>query len=141
MVTLGVMMADSTNETRFKKILRSIFSLTNSQVECFEKIRQLGQEGTCVQNLAIQSESERSVEQKKLKILLKKGLIVREALSLSDFQHRCSLKDRDDLAPGTKKGYLYIYRTITDEELLEKLNQTTQKWASFMQSHLSQTVN
>ncbi len=128
MDTIGVSMVDQTQVDEFVQIIRSVFRLTKKEAECFLKLRRYGPEGTCVQNLVIQTESERSVEQKKLKKLLHLQLVTREALSLTDFQNRCSENNRNDLIPNTKKGYLYIYRVIPDSELIAKIKDITNQW-------------
>jgi len=136
MVTLEISMIDSKELVHRKRILQSVFGLTKSQVECFEKLRAIGSKGTCVQNLVDTTASERSVEQKKLKKLLNLGLVTRESLSLSEFQDRCRRNNRTDLAPDSKKGYLYIYSAITDEELLEKMQKILYNWLKFMEKDL-----
>ena len=119
-------------EIELSRMIKSLFGLTKSQVACFIKLRSMGTDGTCVQNLVAQSSSERSVEQKKLKRLLDQGLVTREQFKLAAFEKRCKSKNRDDLSPGTTKGYLYIYSAISDEELLDKVTSKMENWQNFM---------
>ena len=119
-------------EIELSRMIKSLFGLTKSQVACFIQLRSIGKEGTCVQNLVAQTSSERSVEQKKLKRLLDHGLVTREQLKLAAFEKRCSKKNRDDLSPGTTKGYLFIYTAISDQQLLNKLTLVMEDWQQFM---------
>jgi predicted transcriptional regulator len=120
------------HEKELGQMIKSLFGLTNSQVACFLKLRAIGEGGTCVQNLVAQTSSERSVEQKKLKRLLSQGLVTRQQLSLAEFEDRCSHNKRDDLSPGTNKGYLYIYSAISNQALLDKITILLEDWHRFM---------
>lgn len=128
MVTIELDMKDSRKIHKLEKILRSVFGLTNKEVECFMKLRGFGSDGTCVQNLTIETKTDRSVEQKKLNKLFRLGLIYRDQLTLGQFRSRCSQINREDLAPSTKKGYLYVYRAISDAELFKKIQIITNQW-------------
>ncbi|MHA1776340.1 MAG: hypothetical protein DRO88_02335 [Promethearchaeia archaeon] len=132
MVTLEIKMNDNHAMHEFEQILRSVFHLTKKDVECFMKLRKFGSDGTCVQNLTNQTNTDRSVEQKKLNKLRELGLVTRVQLTLSQFQDRCSQNQREELAPSTKKGYLYVYRTIPDSELYEKIQNTTTDWLKIL---------
>ncbi|MHA1610900.1 MAG: hypothetical protein ACTSVZ_13415 [Promethearchaeota archaeon] len=120
------------HEVELGRMIKSLFGLTKSQTACFLRLRAMGEDGTCVQNLVAQSSSERSVEQKKLKQLLTQGLVTREQLSLTEFEGRCSRNDRNDLSPGTTKGYLFIYSAISDKDLLDKITKIMEDWQNFM---------
>lgn len=126
------------HEKELGRIIKSLFGLTKSQVACFLKLRSMGTEGTCVQNLVTQTSSERSVEQKKLKHLLNRGLVTREQLKLAAFEKRCSQNQRDDLSPGTTKGYLFIYSAISDQALLEKITGIMDGWQEFLKNLIQQ---
>ncbi|MHA1675351.1 MAG: hypothetical protein ACTSYI_17200 [Promethearchaeota archaeon] len=125
-------------EIELSRMIKSLFGLTKSQVACFIRLRSMGKDGTCVQNLVAQSSSERSVEQKKLKRLLDQGLVTRVQLKLAAFEKRCSKRNRDDLSPGTTKGYLYIYSAISDEEILDKVTTKMENWQNFMGNLIQQ---
>jgi len=70
-----------------------------------------------------------------LKVLLEKGLVIRESVSLSEFNIRCQEHDIDNQIK-TNKGYLYIYASISDGELLEKINETLKRWKNILKDFL-----
>jgi len=115
--------------------LKAIFELTNKQVDCFLTLRLKKQTGSCIKNLVDNTNSERSIIQKHLKVLLEKGLVIRESVSLTEFNVRCQEHDIDNQIK-TNKGYLYIYSSISNEELLNKINETLEDWKNILKDFL-----
>ncbi len=115
--------------------LKAIFELTNKQLECFLALRIKKNTGSCIKNLEKDTDTERSIIQKHLKVLLEKGLVIRESVSLSEFNIRCQEHEIDNEIK-TNKGYLFIYASISDEELLEKINKTLEKWKKILKVFL-----
>ena len=115
--------------------LKAIFDLTNKQLDCFLTLRIKKNTGSCIKNLVENTNSERSIIQKHLKVLLEKGLVIRESVSLSEFNIRCQENDIDNKIK-TNKGYLFIYASISDEELLTKINETLAEWKSILKGFL-----
>ena len=115
--------------------LKAIFELTNKQVDCFLTLRLKKETGSCIKNLVDNTNSERSIIQKHLKVLLEKGLVIRESVSLSEFNIRCQEHDIENQIK-TNKGYLYIYASISDEELLIKINETLERWKNILKGFL-----
>jgi len=125
---------DQTPLGRLPDIIRLTFDLTKKQTECFMKIREMEASGTCITNLTDTLESERSIVQKQLKVLLQKGLIHRKAVTLTEFREKCLANVRDDLMPTTNKGYLYMYSTLSDAELKKKMASRYAEWIKIMES-------
>ena len=115
--------------------LKAIFELTNKQVDCFLTLRSKKNTGSCIKNLVDNTNSERSIIQKHLKVLLEKGLVIRESVSLTEFNIRCQEHDIENQIK-TNKGYLYIYVSISDNELLEKINETFEDWKNILKDYL-----
>jgi len=115
--------------------IKAIFELTNKQLDCFLTLRLKKKTGSCIKNLVDNTNSERSIIQKHLKVLLEKGLVIRKPVSLSEFNIRCQEHDIDNKIK-TNKGYLFIYASISDEELLEKINKTLEKWKKILKVFL-----
>ena len=115
--------------------LKAIFDLTNKQLDCFLTLRIKKNTGSCIKNLVENTNSERSIIQKHLKVLLEKGLVIRESVSLSEFNIRCQENDIDNKIK-TNKGYLFIYASISDEELLAKINETLKEWKNILKGFL-----
>jgi len=115
--------------------LKAIFELTNKQLNCFLILRIKKKTGSCIKNLVDNTNSERSIIQKHLKVLLEKGLVVRESVSLSEFNIRCQENDIDNKIK-TNKGYLFIYASISDEELLAKIKETLEEWKNILKGFL-----
>jgi predicted transcriptional regulator len=116
--------------------LKAIFELTNKQLNCFLTLRIKKKTGSCIKNLVENTNSERSIIQKHLKVLLEKGLVIRESVSLSEFNIRCKEHDIDNQIK-TNKGYLFIYASISDEELLEKINEKLEDWKNILKDFLN----
>jgi len=116
--------------------LKAIFELTNKQLDCFLTLRIKKNAGSCIKNLVDSTNSERSIIQKHLKVLLEKGLVIRESVSLSEFNIRCQKHDIENQIK-TNKGYLYIYASISDEELLAKIYKTLEDWKNILKAYLS----
>ena len=116
--------------------LKAIFELTNKQLDCFLTLRIKKNAGSCIKNLVDNTNSERSIIQKHLKVLLEKGLVVRESVSLSEFNMRCQEHHIENQIK-TNKGYLYIYASISDEELLTKIYKTLEDWKNILKVYLS----
>ncbi|MHA1473710.1 MAG: hypothetical protein ACTSQ5_00845 [Promethearchaeota archaeon] len=116
--------------------LKAIFELTNKQLDCFLTLRIKKNAGSCIKNLVDNTNSERSIIQKHLKVLLEKGLVKRESVSLSEFNIRCQEHDIENQIK-TNKGYLYIYASISDEELLGKIYKTLEDWKNILKVYLS----
>ena len=113
---------------QFSKIIRAVFNLTPKQMDTFLQIRQCTGNGTCISNIVMGMDSERSIIQKYLKALYNKGLITRRSVTLSEFQKRCKINNRLDMAPSTTKGYLFLYTPISDADLLKKMQDITKQW-------------
>ncbi len=116
--------------------LKAIFELTNKQLDCFLTLRIKKKAGSCIKNLVENTNSERSIIQKHLKVLLEKGLVIRESVSLSEFNTRCQEHNIENQIK-TNKGYLYIYASISDEELLAKIYKTLEEWKNILKVYLS----
>jgi len=115
--------------------LKAIFELTNKQVDCFLTLRLKKETGSCIKNLVDNTNSERSIIQKHLKVLLEKGLVMRESVSLTEFNIRCQ-EHKIDNQIKTNKGYLYIYSSISNEDLLEKINERLEDWKNLLKDFL-----
>ncbi len=115
--------------------LKSIFELTKKQLDCFLTLRLKKKPGSCIKILVDNTNSERSIIQKYLKVLLEKGLVIRDSVSLTEFNKRCEEYKLDNKI-STNKGYLYIYSTISDEDLLKKINITLEKWKKNLKKFL-----
>ena len=120
---------------RFTKIIRAVFGLTKKQMQVFNQMRECANRETCVMNIVHLMESERSIIQKYLKILMKKKLISRRSVTLSEFTERCQKNNREDIIPSTNKGYLYLYTPISDEELFDRIKQKTKNWIKEVKSY------
>ncbi|MHA1717981.1 MAG: hypothetical protein ACTSXK_00475 [Promethearchaeota archaeon] len=115
---------------KFNQILKSVFLITKKQCEIYNLIRTTKNRGTCINNLVHSLNSERSIIQKQLKILLNKELITRKSVSLSQFQDICRINNLSKLMPKCNKGYLYLYYPISNEDLTEKIGQKLASWQS-----------
>ena len=124
------------SELSAKLIIRRVFNLSKKQLECFLQLLETAESGTCIRNLESQLDSERSIVQKYLKILLQKGLVKRKAISLQEFKEKCITNSRVDLEPRNIRGYLYIYQPINVERLLQKIRETTDSWNYKMKEFL-----
>ncbi len=120
----------------FDRIIRSVFGLTKKQMLVFNQIRECANRETCVVNLVQMMNSERSIIQKYLKVLMKKQLIFRRSVTLNEFTERCRLNQREDIAPSTSKGYLYLYTPLPDEKIVERMREITTDWIQKMDKYL-----
>ena len=127
------------DKNQFSNIIRSVFGLTKKQFHVFNQIRDCSNQETCVLNLVQMMQSERSIIQKYLKVLQAKGLIFRKSVTLQEFTERCQKIKRNDIAPSTNKGYLYLYTPISDDKIIEKIQAITQDWIHFLQNHMIST--
>ncbi|MHA1561863.1 MAG: hypothetical protein ACTSPA_07015 [Promethearchaeota archaeon] len=55
---------------------------------------------------------------------------------MSEFNIRCQEHDIENQIK-TNKGYLYIYASISDEELLGKIYKTLEDWKNILKVYLS----
>jgi predicted transcriptional regulator len=133
--TSPVVDLDDSEVAQFTKIIRSVFGLTKSQEKVFSKIRQCSSGGTCILNLVQLLNSERSIIQKYLSILMKKKLITRNQVTLGEFKDRCMQNNRNDLIKGTIKGYLYLYSPISDEKLINRIKKITSRWRTAIEAY------
>ncbi len=117
--------------------LKAIFDLTKKQLNCFLTLRLKQKSGSCIKNLVDNTNSERSIIQKHLKVLLEKELVIRESVSLTEFNKRC-VEHNIDNKINTNKGYLYIYSAISDKELFEKINKILEKWKKILNIFLTE---
>ena len=115
--------------------LKAIFELTNKQLDCFLTLRLKKKTGSCIKNLVDNTKSERSIIQKHLKVLLERGLVIRDSVSLTEFHKRCEDYHIDNKI-STNKGYLYIYSAISDKELLKKINEILENWKNILKIFL-----
>ncbi|MHA1149722.1 MAG: hypothetical protein ACTSR8_15920 [Promethearchaeota archaeon] len=118
-------MTQSTQELQY--ILGSLFNLTRAQSKLLIKLLSYGEQNFCINQLKFNSESGRSTLQKYLKVLLHKGLVSREAKTLKEFREICVEVDLDDNCESNK-GYLYIYRVISLENLMKKAEEVWKEW-------------
>ena len=125
LITPSLLNLDS--DSNIYHILRSVFSLSKKQLECFLQLRLKRKTGACIKNLFKEEKYDRSIIQKHLKVLCEKGLANRESVSLSEFQKRCEEYDLDNRT-RTNKGYLYIYSAISDKELVDKIDNILNNW-------------
>jgi len=128
-------LVDFDDNSEIYHILRAVFSVSKKQLECFLQLRLKKKTGSCIKNLFEEEKYDRSIIQKHLKVLCEKGLANRESVSLSEFQKRCEEYDLDNRT-RTNKGYLYIYSSISDEELLDKIDKTLRNWKKFIKIYL-----
>lgn len=115
--------------------LKSIFELTKKQLDCFLTLRLKKKPGSCIKNLVGNTNSERSIIQKHLKVLREKGLVIRDSVSLTEFNKRCEDYNIDNKI-NTNKGYLYIYSAISDEDILGKINGILEEWKKTLENFL-----
>jgi len=115
--------------------LKAIFELTNKQLDCFLTLRLKKKTGSCIKNLVDNTKSERSIIQKHLKVLLERGLVIRDSVSLTEFNKRCEDYNIDNKM-NTNKGYLYIYSAISDEDILDKINGKLEEWKKNLENFL-----
>ena len=115
--------------------LKAIFELTNKQLDCFLTLRLKKKTGSCIKNLVDNTKSERSIIQKHLKVLLERGLVIRDSVSLTEFNKRCEDYNIDNKM-NTNKGYLYIYSAISDEDILDKINGKLEEWKKNLDNFL-----
>jgi predicted transcriptional regulator len=119
-----------------KKILSQIFQLTPKQIDVFWNLREKGIEGCCIVNLTIIMKKERSLLQKQLSNLIKKGLIHRSTLTLGEFNERCKKLQMGTLEKPHDKGYMYLYQPISDQEIYELAIKTITNWKNILQQSL-----
>lgn len=115
--------------------LKAIFELTNKQLDCFLTLRLKKKTGSCIKNLVDNTKSERSIIQKHLKVLLERGLVIRDSVSLTEFNKRCEDYNIDNKM-NTNKGYLYIYSAISDEDILDIINGKLEEWKKNLENFL-----
>lgn len=115
--------------------LKAIFELTNKQLDCFLTLRLKKKTGSCIKNLVDNTKSERSIIQKHLKVLLERGLVIRDSVSLTEFNKRCEDYNIENKM-NTNKGYLYIYSAISDEDILDKINGKLEEWKKNLENFL-----
>lgn len=127
----------SSEEKLFRIVLQAVFQISNKQLDCFFQIRNLSQSRTCILNLVQKLRSERSLVQKQIKTLLDRGLIIRDAVSLSEFKAHCIESGQTDLEPKSNKGYLYLYSALPDSVLLQKIKTSLNGWANFIETYLN----
>lgn len=135
MSTVQIDMSISKQRKRFKRILQAAFGLTKKQIHVFNQIRDCANRETCVINLVQMMNSERSIIQKYLKVLMKKKLITRRSVTLSEFTERCQKNDREDIVPSTNKGYLYLYTPIPDDQLIQRIREITNGWIDEVETY------
>lgn len=123
----------SKENKEFIRIIRAIFGLTKKQSELFLQLQIIAKNETCIMNLVNELDSERSIVQKYLRVLLKKNLVKRRSVTLSEFQERCRKNNRTDIEPGTTKGYLFLYAPISKKELIEKAQEITDHWIEVLE--------
>lgn len=116
-------------------VLKQLFALTSKQAQILEVLYTQNQAGICIHHLVEKVASERSMVQKLLSDLKKKGLVTRQQMSLTEFQDRCLREHQNHAAhSGTRpqkpleKGYLYLYLPLPREDLLALAKQQLKKW-------------
>lgn len=124
------------NFTDLNQILKSVFLITKKQCEIMNLIRKAKERGTCINNLVFSLNSERSIIQKQLKVLLNKELITRRSVSLSEFQDICRINNMSKLMPKCNKGYLYLYYPLSNQELKEKIENKLANWQTILKNFL-----
>jgi len=115
-------------EEHIKKILRALFDLTKKQVECYLIIRKCQDPSICVNHLVGLMSSERSIIQKHMKILFEKGLIKRESKTLNEYSELCASQNRKESERQNNRGYLYVYNSISNQELQDKIDMKMDTW-------------
>jgi predicted transcriptional regulator len=123
-----------------RDIIKSVFNLSKKQLDCFMKILEMNNEGTCIVKLVENMNSERSIIQKYLKILMEKGLVERKAITLSEFKILCDCNGNDELKPTTNKGYLYIYAPISNDSLQSKISDIFKTWDNVVQEFFQKRI-
>lgn len=123
-----------------QKIFKSAFGLTKKQSECLYKLYEMEGVSTCIMNLVDKLESERSLIQKTLKVLHRRGFVERKQVTLTEFQNLCFKNKHEDMSPSTNRGYLYVYNPIPKEALLQKLVEITTSWQSQLGNFLRKEI-
>ena len=115
-------------EEHIKKILRSLFDLTKKQIECYLIIRKCQDPSICVNHLVGLMVSERSIIQKHMKVLFNKGLITRESVTLNQYSELCASQNRKESERQNNRGYLFVYNSISNQELQDKIDMKMDTW-------------
>ena len=133
--------ATSVNATaqdeHIKIILRALFDLTKKQIECYLIIRKCLLPSICVNRLVGLMTSERSIIQKHMKVLFNKGLITRESVTLNEYSELCASQNRKDSNRQSNRGYLFVYNSISNEELQEKVYLKMDEWKESLLNYFS----
>ena len=93
-------------------LLGSLYTLNESQILLFSKI--LKYPNICIHYLEFMTDLKNNAIQKNLKVLLDKGLIERESVSLAEFKERCINQEQGGfhlpLDIKNDRGYLFLYK-------------------------------
>ena len=124
-------------ENDLKKILRALFDLTKKQIECYLIIRKCQDPSICVNHLVGLMSSERSIVQKHMKVLFNKGLITRESVTLNEYSELCASQNRKKNERQSNRGYLFVYNSISNEDLQNKIDTMMDTWRRSCRDFLS----
>lgn len=109
-------------------IIQRIFNLTQKEGELYQFLYLHAKEGICITHLVQSLNSERSIVQKLLTQLVRKELITRKQVSLSEYHDRCNQKHELPLMEN-KKGYLYLYFPLYGAELKNRVQFLLNLWS------------
>jgi hypothetical protein len=106
-------------------LLGSLYGLNESQILLFSKI--LRYPSICIHYLEFMTDLKNNAIQKNLKVLLDKGLIMRDSVSLAEFKDRCMKAQpgrlRIPIDIKNERGYLFLYRAKPIEQLLSQFQE------------------
>ncbi len=106
-------------------LLGSLYGLNQSQILLFSKI--LRYPSICIHYLEFMTDLKNNAIQKNLKVLLDKGLIERNSVSLAEFKERCMRTKlggmRIPMDVKNERGYLFLYKAKPLEHLLQQFQE------------------
>ena len=98
------------------------------------------EEGTCIGYLSKTLNKDRSLIQRCLGKLMKKGMVTRKKKGLKEWQGMCEGLDFHDpnLHGTSSKGYLYIYKAVPIAKIKEMLLETHSQGYNLINSQIEQ---
>ncbi|MHA1819885.1 MAG: hypothetical protein ACTSU2_16095 [Promethearchaeota archaeon] len=118
------------------RILGKIFDLSKKEYEFLNLIYLMNRDGVCVHHFVSKWNKERSLVQKRLQNLLKKGLVKRKSVSISEYNQLCQKNKDEQLIKENAKGYLFLYYPIPKAELLKRAESILKRWYSTLEEFL-----
>ena len=130
---------------KFRYLLKYIYGISDLEAKIVELLLSPGntmfvEEGTCIGYISKTLNKDRSLIQRCLSKLMKRGIVTRIKKPLKEWQGMCkSLDDHDPHLHGTSsKGYLYIYKAVPKEEIKSKLMEMHTQGSDLIKSHINQ---